>query len=342
MTTPVYYDSRQRARRWPSRPLDAGVRTTSLLVLALAAVLASPAVAPAALVGYWKFDAADPLGTSTDYAGGDHDGTFNGGAEAAIVTDGTRGDVLSLNPSSPTTEGGYIATPSITSVGNTTWSAWVYLRSETNATGGYPMFMTSGGGAYEFRFFSTTRRPEIINGGNIAQSPTALALNSWHQITHTGSGTSFVLYVDGNQVATGTGTAWPGGVVNFGHRVGDGHYLNGQLDDIQIWNEALSSGKVKSLVEPVLDYDALQMGQLFSVFDAEGVATVNINGRDWSYVTGLTLGEGESLVDGGLAYLQLDGSGNGLFGLPQVPEPSSFALLGLGGLPMASRKRRRK
>lgn len=305
------------------------VRAALSLALAATVVCVCTSVSQAALVGYWQFQSTDPVGVAVDSAGTAQNGAFMGGAAAAVVVDGTRGDVLSLNPGSPGTEGGFIDVPNMGAFTQTTWSTWVNLRSATNASSGYPMFMTSGGGAYEFRFFSGTQQPEIINGGDIARSPSALSLNTWHQITHTSIGTNFTLYVDGVSVMTGTGTPWAGGPVNFGHRVGDGHYLNGMLDEVQIWDQGLSAGKVAALYNPVLGYNANQLDTLFGTYDAMG--NTQIGDRQWSYTTGLTgHNQGDSWQVNGIYYLQLDNLGNGLTGLVPAPEPSTGLLLLLG------------
>ena len=315
------------------------VRIALLSAMACVTLNVLSSSAQAALVGYWQFQSTDPVGTALDSAGTAQNGTFNGGAEASVVVDGTRGDVLSLNPSGTSPEGGYIAIPDMGAFTQTTWSTWAYLRSDTTGTGGWPMFMTGPTGGYEFRFFSTSRQPEIINGGNIAQSATPLALNSWHQITHTSDGsTNFALYVDGVSVDTGTGTEWTGGTVNLGRRMNGTHYFNGLLDEVQIWNQGLSEGKVAALYDPVLDYDANQLDSLFSTFDAMG--SQNVGGIDWSYITGLTgHNQGENWQVGQLTFLQLDGSGNGLIGVAPVPEPSTGALMLLGCLVLSRRRR---
>jgi Concanavalin A-like lectin/glucanases superfamily len=136
-------------------------------------------------------------------------------------------------------------------------SAWVYATSTTHG----PVFgVTSSkpGGGWNMPFLS-------VNGANVygwiynnTVMTSTVTLNTWHQLTVTydpaGSPTSR-FYVDGAQVATGTGSysssmatdylttyisgAKPSGVTNS--------YLNGTIDDLRAYKRVLSAGEVSLL-----------------------------------------------------------------------------------------------
>lgn len=335
-----------------------------------AAVLSTAGVTSAGLVGYWHFDSI-ASGSTPDAATAD--GADNGavttvnngvnGESAVIVTDGTRGSVLSLNNGFGATSGnGFVTVANMGSGYNTTgatWSAWVNLR-HAGAGSNWPMFMVSGGGTLnEFRFNSTSRQVEIIDNAGQNTTPAAqvgpadaVALNTWHMMTFTstpGSPATYRLYIDGvlkNGVNGGTtSNPWPGGLVQFGGRNGGGHTFTGYLDEAQIWDKALSAEKIKALYNPFVipSYDALDLEVLFNVYDALGAQSLTTDGQTWSYVTGLTgHSVGESWQVGNSYFLQLDASGNGVASI--VPEPGSlsmmiFSLIGLWRMNRKPQKR---
>jgi hypothetical protein len=73
----------------------------------------------------------------------------------------------------------------------------------------------------------------------------------WHLITGTYNGANIILYLDGNQVAitAATGNISDGGEdITIGNEAFSGNCtVNGLLDDVRIYNRALSASEVKQL-----------------------------------------------------------------------------------------------
>jgi Concanavalin A-like lectin/glucanases superfamily len=81
-------------------------------------------------------------------------------------------------------------------------------------------------------------------------STTALTVNAWSHLALTWDGTIMRLYVNGTQVATrsrtGTlqGTSAGAGTVRIGNNVPYGERFIGQIDEVRIYNRALSAAEV--------------------------------------------------------------------------------------------------
>ncbi len=70
---------------------------------------------------------------------------------------------------------------------------------------------------------------------------------SWHHVAMTwGSGTNFYGYVDGVQVASGTDSGTRTSNIYIG-RVDGSYYFNGSIDDVRIYNRALTAAEVLQL-----------------------------------------------------------------------------------------------
>jgi hypothetical protein len=84
------------------------------------------------------------------------------------------------------------------------------------------------------------------------------------------------------------------------------------MDDVAIWNNALSNGMALALYDPICGYSVAQMQTLFNVFTSGEPAS--IGELQWHTVTNLMLGEGRSFVwtNRNEYYLQLDATGNGV------------------------------
>ena len=76
-------------------------------------------------------------------------------------------------------------------------------------------------------------------------------VSNWHFIVCTYDGSNIKLYVDGSyigQTAASGNIVGPAGATYLGayNKAGD-HYLNGKIDEVSIWNSALSSNEVSAL-----------------------------------------------------------------------------------------------
>jgi len=110
-----------------------------------------------------------------------------------------------------------------------------------------------------------------FNGGNaeIWTSATGTTTNTpwtfdnytWHHITVTGDATSMNIYLDGGLAATGGGTAnygtstFPVNIGGGGIWDDSGNWFQGQIDDVRIYNRALSGAEAAWLGGVTVPFD---------------------------------------------------------------------------------------
>ena len=119
-----------------------------------------------------------------------------------------------------------------------TLSAWVYLNS---SSAGQALFSDAHGhliqigGSGQWQF------------DNIADSvETPASIGSWQHVVAVYDNTVETLYVNGVEHVSGGGTRSLLQDINIGRRM-DGAYINGNIDDVVIFNRSLSSAEVSSL-----------------------------------------------------------------------------------------------
>ena len=208
------------------------------------AFLLACAPAKAGLVAYWPFNDAGTLGT--DGVGGTVL-TSNGGA--AFTATGKSGGGLSLNGSNQFLSGTVNNLP----IGNSTYTQAAWFKPTVLGARGI-----IGWGNY-----GATRQVNalrIFDSGNAFRhywwgadldspsSATNFLDGNWHHVATTYDGTTRRIYLDGSQVVSDTPGANAATAANF--RIGstnNGEYFSGTLDDVAIYNNALSAAQVQSL-----------------------------------------------------------------------------------------------
>ena len=202
------------------------------------------------LIGYWKFDESSGT-TAEDSAGADNNGTLSDNVEwqpgggmsgGAILLDGTSTAHVEI----PST--GILASSGTVAV-------WGYLSAPQPSQTRY--------------FFGHTTQPPYNNriqlymdGGNteldlgLGDSHTRqtnimiLELETWYHVALTWEGANYIVYVDGEEVASGTYTglaaihdfAWIG---NDGNPETEGvEAFGGLLDEVRIYNRALNAAEI--------------------------------------------------------------------------------------------------
>jgi hypothetical protein len=242
--------------------------------------------ASAALVAYFPLDGTNGAIAATiddviDDATHDvTDGTANNNL-ATWVTDGTRGSVLN----SPTGNRFLAGTQDInvTAGNGFTWSFWAKSGADTagvvigtrNGTWHKLQFgEVDGTGFADFRYSSTG------TDNNNETSTANFGDGSWHHVAYVGDENGVAIYIDG--VKSGGDTSLVASTYNGQMEIGGStrfsEYVDVQLDDLAIWDEALTEARI------------------------------------------IELAAGGSVIP--------------------IPEPSSTALLGLGGLALILRRRK--
>jgi hypothetical protein len=217
-------------------------------------------VAATALVGYWKLDAGQGL-VARDFSSGGHDATLTNGP--LWTASNLPSSITFDNPSALTFDGvddyvdvGASATPS-----NAAFSvcAWVKL----NSTSGWQALVSQDGtstSAYTLVKSGITNRFALIgetpdaNGAGVTSTDgtTTPVTGTWYHLCGTSDTTALRLYVNGAmEGAIVFAPSW----LASGHTIlgagkyngGRSDYLNGVLDDVRVYNVALTAAQVAAL-----------------------------------------------------------------------------------------------
>ena len=227
-------------------------------LLVAAALTASPALAASGPVGQWKLDEGQGT-TVVDSSGNGNPGVLSGGVSwvqgvfgPGLAFDGHSGQVkvadnLALEPAKTVTV-----------------SAWV---EHDGSPGAYRYIVAKGGNGCIAASYGLYSGPNgglafyaAQNHGTVyARSPDAgqrVWDGKWHLVVGTYDGSTIRLYVDGVQV--GSGTSWPGDLEYLLPNSNDfyiGNYPScaphgflGNIDDVSVWDRALSAGEIKALM----------------------------------------------------------------------------------------------
>jgi hypothetical protein len=195
--------------------------------------------------------------SAADTSGNGYNGTvetgssFTAGPEGygrAVTLDGASGHViLPIGPLMPTLD-------SVTFAMWVNWSGaegdWSRIFDFGTGTDVYTFLSPSGGGG--IRFAITTGS----SGAESQLSGPALGTDSWHHLAVTidGATNEMVLYLDGSPVDSGTTETLPNDLGNTTQNwLGDSQYeadpyYNGSVDELRIYNRALTAGEVQYLV----------------------------------------------------------------------------------------------
>ncbi len=200
------------------------------------------------LVGYWKMD--EGVGaTILDNSGTGNTGVFGTGSSAPGWTNGKFGVGTSFDSND------YITVSHNTTLNptNLTFSAWVYLSSLSNYQMIFSKFNGSTGG-YDFRL-NASKQPEIVLVGlsspslGLVTGNTAVGTTTWTHIAATYDGSRIKLFINGildKEVATSGSLSTSTTSLLIGKRI-DGYHFIGKLDEVRIYNRALSASEVSDL-----------------------------------------------------------------------------------------------
>jgi Concanavalin A-like lectin/glucanases superfamily len=223
--------------------------------------IGGPGVPMNGLVGWWKFD--DGSGSSaTDSSDNNNTGTLQ---NSPTWTTGMDGGALTFDGASNYVE---INDSSSLDTGDVaSWSLWFKrVRSGVN----YETLFSKGNGTMVVAIGAGGGNQISVNGsglGNITTCGVSVTDTDWHYLAVTKNGSATRVYLDGadctgtvtNQTLVNNSASLLIGVDNWsgtGSAPQAGTYFEGTIDDVRIYNRALSAGKVAQL------YDAGMLASL--------------------------------------------------------------------------------
>jgi hypothetical protein len=215
------------------------------------------------LVGYWSLNEGTST-TATDFSGNGNNGTLQTFANPPTATSGWTngkfGKALVFDGVSDYVVGGKLINTSVVTV-----SAWVKLSSYPSLANGFVAGFLNGidGTSYDKDIYiDTNGKARFYVYSDPSQNHTSLPsspvpLNQWTLLTGVYDGTNAYMYMNGIQIgsvasgATSIGYTVPDLFINGKNDLGAVplRYLSGSIDEVRIYNRALSADEVATLYQ---------------------------------------------------------------------------------------------
>ncbi|MFA4852967.1 MAG: LamG-like jellyroll fold domain-containing protein [Bacteroidales bacterium] len=242
----------------------------TLFIASMLSITAMAQIPTNGLVGYWPFN-----GNANDSSGNGNNGTVHG---TTLTTDrfGNASKEYNFNGTSNYIDFG---NPTLLKIGGTlTYSAWVYLNGYTNVSGIIGRGKGANGSGHSVMASMLMVDPtgiaylEISDGTkeSYVVSNQILSLHQWYHVVGTWSGDTSVgglkIYINGVLDSIGTSqitlinqnitasedNRFKAGVRDLYSTGAIYGYLNGKIDDISIYNRALSDAEIQTLYNGVV------------------------------------------------------------------------------------------
>lgn len=210
------------------------------------------------LVGHWTFDGPDTQATITDRSGQNNHGYFYNGSTSSAKVIGKLGqalrfagddDTIIIPNSGSVAESLPAMTVSAWFKTTVTGDMWLLSKQANSVAPGWSMFMQSGA-AGRINFYAD-------DGTNYHGKTTTARYDdgNWHHVAValSGSGTTITMYIDGSPASvttdssgTMTGYSSGGSLILIGNALNNIPW-NGLIDDVRVYNRALSPTEVAQL-----------------------------------------------------------------------------------------------
>ncbi|MFW9991226.1 MAG: LamG domain-containing protein [Candidatus Odinarchaeota archaeon] len=194
----------------------------------------------------------DTGSTAHDYSGYSNDGDIHGAkwtkgiAGNALEFDGDEGDYVEVNP------------PPTLSSGNLTVSVWVYFYETPAPTSDWQYAIVCQDGVTRV-FQLITRNGKftlnLFGSGNDVTGLELIEAHRWYHVCATFNGTTYKLYVDGafNEQQIGALNIDNSVPVHIGQKNDGTFSFDGKIDEVAIYDRALSSTEIWGLYEQFKD-----------------------------------------------------------------------------------------
>jgi arylsulfatase A-like enzyme len=275
---------------------------------------------PSRLVSYLPLDNASGI-------------TLNNGAAISSGSQGKFGEALSLDGVNDYAV--VNATPGVSGGAQRTVSAWVYQDAgSSNLRTAVALGVNGTGTKWDLDIDNLNGGIEVgAGGGRNAGSGLTGLTGQWMLVTTTlpvtgGNIGTVKTYLNGTVTNAGTGTTAINTTSQAIYHLGISanlniQYLDGRMDDVAIWDEALTADQIRCLHDVAnssgLLYPAGAFDQLKQVHDA-GAGSVTIGGIQWTYATGLSGPAGLSTTPGGYTLVVNAAADTGLTGAAAAPD----------------------
>ena len=217
------------------------------------------------LVGYWGFD-----GNADDQSGNGNNGTVNG---ATLTTDrfGNADSAYSFDGVSNSIQ----VSNNANSITNKTFSAWVLLNSLSQSGGGLVSIEMNGSSIFDAIVYNEWNNGWMFGSENSTRFSTSNYSetdNQWVNITCSYAPNDYRMYRNGvliHQTTNHDVLPFVNGSFIFGKRHsagGENAFLNGKIDDIAIYNRALTVAEINQLY--ITNSQAPASVQSFTVNDS--------------------------------------------------------------------------
>jgi len=277
----------------------------SIYLISFILVLSIAGNVSADLVAYWPLDEGSG-NTAYDTSGNDNNGTING----ATWGDGKYGKALQFNG-----QNNYVEVPSSDSLEideNVTIAAWInwidagdtwiciLANGQQNGPWeNYGLFINRDG---RYLYFTLS-----LDGGHVVQqTPNDITVpNEWVHVCATWDGSAARIYVNGEmklEIAKAGTLVPPGLPLRIGHRNGSPHYFNGTIDEVRIYNHALSEAEIQAAMEGGKGYPyALGPNPANGALYSDTWATISWRPGDYAVSHDVYIGENFEDVNNGTA-----------------------------------------
>ncbi len=210
-----------------------------------AATLRTPSTLASGLIGWWTFDGEDIVGGRLrDRSASGNNGSLINIATSTFYAEGKLGQAGKFDGTND-----YAQLGTIGALSRLTISAWIKRTGGFGTSDQQRIIMSDSLGTSFGFYIQGTNRLELgqPGTGGVQATSGAITDTNWHHVAVSYNGSNATFYVDG--VAVGS----PAYAVSFSSntyslaRAAYGGFLHGYLDDVRVYNRALTAGEITQL-----------------------------------------------------------------------------------------------
>ncbi len=210
------------------------------------------------LVGYWPFDGSTIATTVQDRSGKGNNGYVLGAATSSMLVQGKLGQAMKFSTSVAQDIMVGTAPAALTFAYNQPFSISFWAKPASGVDGStFSRMVSIVASPNKFEYFIIANNNTFVfqvgkNGvGDSTVTSSAFTPGVWYHLTAVYDGANLNFYINGASVGTAAYTfgalSSPDGMFSIGGGGSAASGFNGSLDDVRVYNRALSSAEAKSL-----------------------------------------------------------------------------------------------